>query len=229
MASRHLANVIQPSHSNRNQPCAYISWDGWKEIRIYHLGPGNVLQEYAYSASKDRNSWHYGQLHDLKIVLDPTSTVAAVRSQAGMIWVQYQDPNDDTIRALFQLSPTDPWQRSSSWPTPKALKGSSIAAVEWRATGRDHFSIFYQDPTLHLREYSYDHSEYRWVVGDFNPGVQTRGTPISAAVTLGYFVSVNVIWRDAHGWVMSSSWSKSFGWDVPTGPIDGIEVLDGKD
>jgi len=57
------------------------------QIRIYHLGPGNVLQEYAYS---DSEGWQYGNLHNLKIVLDPTSSLAAIRHLNGCKDVYYQ-------------------------------------------------------------------------------------------------------------------------------------------
>jgi hypothetical protein len=33
------------------------------------------------------------------------------------------------------------------------------------------------------------------------------------------------MWRDAHGRVVSSSWSKSLGWDLPNYPNDGNELL----
>ena len=48
------------------------------QIRLYYLGLDNVLHEYAYSASKDKNSWYYGNLHTRKIVLDTTSSIAAI-------------------------------------------------------------------------------------------------------------------------------------------------------
>jgi hypothetical protein len=62
------------------------------------------------------------------------------------------------------------------------------------------------------------------VLGDFNPGVQPRGTPITAETVYGGAVDVNVMWRDAQGRVVSSSWSKSSGWDmsnVRAEPMDG--------
>lgn len=62
------------------------------QIRLYYLGPGNVLHECAYSASRDKNGWYYGDLHTLKIVLDPTSSIAAVRLEGY----------DDTICIYYQ-------------------------------------------------------------------------------------------------------------------------------
>jgi len=129
----------------------------------------------------------------------------------------------------------------------KAGKGSSIAVVDWvDANGPHHRSIFYQDPKLHLREILYDFPLGRWVysesvlvicppiddthqivLGDFSPGVQPRGTPISAEVVHGGNVDINVTWRDSHGSAMSSSWSTSSGWDVPNGPSDGNQLLHG--
>ena len=53
------------------------------------------------------------------------------------------------------------------------------------------------------------------ILDGFNPGMQPRGTPITAEVVQGGDVDINVIWRDAQGRVASSSWSKSSGWDLP--------------
>jgi hypothetical protein len=50
------------------------------------------------------------------------------------------------------------------------------------------------------------------ILGDFNPGVQLRGTPITAEIVHGGNVDINVIWRDVQGQVVSSSWSKTWGW-----------------
>ena len=96
-------SIGPPCHFISNQAYASISWDGEKEvcflrhrelscsqftqIRIYHLGPGNILQEYVYSERKGRNSRHYGNLHTLKVVLDPTSSFAAIRLQDSIICI----------------------------------------------------------------------------------------------------------------------------------------------
>lgn len=62
--------------------------------------------------------------------------------------------------------------------------------------------------------------------GDFDPGVQPRGTPITAESVYGGGVDINVLWRDSQGRVASGSWSKSSGWDLPKAsgagaPLDG--------
>jgi hypothetical protein len=50
------------------------------------------------------------------------------------------------------------------------------------------------------------------ILGDFNPGVQLRGTPITAEIVHSGNVGINVMWRDVQGQVVSSSWSKTCGW-----------------
>jgi hypothetical protein len=226
MSTDTAAISFRHTHVTLNQPCSTsISWDDGKEIRMYHLGPGNILQEYAYSSSKDRHNWRHGGLHDLNIVLDPASSLAAIRSPGGDISVYYQDPNDDVIRALFQPTSTTQWYKG--WTITTAVKGSSIALVQWFDwKGVGHPRIFYQDPKLCLREYLLDRSKDHWFFGDFNPGVQPRGTPISAETVHGGGVDINVMWRDARGRVISRSWSKLSGWDQPN---DGREMLDGRD
>ena len=96
---------IPPSDLFPNQPQACISLDNGKEvrhlqypdfrswsqitqIRIYRLGPGNILHEYIYS-SKDGNSWHCAAFHNLKIVLEPTSSITAVLIQEYAIGIYY--------------------------------------------------------------------------------------------------------------------------------------------
>ena len=59
------------------------------------------------------------------------------------------------------------------------------------------------------------------VPGDFNPGVQPCRTPINVESVRGGTVDINVMWRDAHGRVVSSSWSKLSGWDMSNGRADG--------
>ena len=120
---------------------------------------------------------------------------------------------------------------------------SSIAIVLYfDATGQAIPRLYYQDPELYLRERYYDHSMHEWVFGeqifeltqtdgdhisgDFNPGVQPRGTSISAEVAGD--VDINVIWRDARGRAVTSSWSKSSGWDLPS-PNGGMAPRDGRD
>ena len=64
--------------------------------------------------------------------------------------------------------------------------------------------------------------------GDFNPGVQPRGTPITAKVVHGGIMDINVMWRDAQGCVIVGSWSRSSGWNLAN-PNDGKAHLDGQD
>jgi len=65
------------------------------------------------------------------------------------------------------------------------------------------------------------------IAGNFNPGVQPRGTPITAEVVQGGDVDLNVTWRDARGRVASASWSKASGWDLPN--PNSARRLDGRD
>jgi len=58
-----------------------------------------------------------------------------------------------------------------------------------------------------------------YILGTFNAGMQPRGTPITAEVVHGIDVVVNVTWRNAQGRVMTSSWSKTSGWDLPIGEV----------
>jgi len=52
------------------------------------------------------------------------------------------------------------------------------------------------------------------ISGDFNPGVQSRGTPITAEVVQGGYMDINVMWRGVQGHVVSVSWSKTWGWGL---------------
>ena len=89
-----------------------------------------------------------------------------------------------------------------------------------RATSQKLFAWF-------LREYleywwagpwnafsSIHHCTHQTVLGKFNAGVQPHGTPISVEVVHEGGVELNVIWRDARGRVVGSSWSKLLGWDL---------------
>ena len=77
-----------------------------------------------------------------------------------------------------------------------------------------------------IREMGGTQSRINIVLGDFNPGIQPRGTPITAEAVHGGGVDINVTWRDAYGRAVRSSWSKSLGWDLPNGES---ELLDGRD
>ena len=63
------------------------------------------------------------------------------------------------------------------------------------------------------------------ILGDFNPGVQLRGTPITAEIVHGGNVDINVVWRDVQGQVVSSSWSKTWGWVTSN---RGEQLVDGQ-
>jgi len=65
------------------------------------------------------------------------------------------------------------------------------------------------------------------ILGFFNPGVQPRGTLITAEVVHGGDVDINVTWRDARGCVASGSWYRVSGWDLPNS--NGGSHLDGRD
>ena len=66
------------------------------------------------------------------------------------------------------------------------------------------------------------------ILGDFNPGVQPRGTHITAEVVHGGDVDITVSWRDKQGHIVSSSRSKTRGWDLPNRASE-REPLDGRD
>ncbi|KIM36576.1 hypothetical protein M413DRAFT_424693 [Hebeloma cylindrosporum] len=230
------------SHFTLNKLCAFINWDEGGEIRNYQIGPQNVLQEYTYS-TEDGNGWKHGSLHNLGIILSPISTVAPIRLDDGVICVYYQgqshnftpykcppeqkaDPNTGFIQSVSEDGHLKRWTIGS--PITRAVMGSSIAIVLYfDATGQSIPRLYYQDPELYLREHYYDHSLSEWVLGDFNPGVQPRGTLISAEVIRGGDRDINVIWRDALGRAVASSWSESSGWDSPS-PTRG-RAPDGRD
>ena len=64
-------------------------------------------------------------------------------------------------------------------------------------------------------------------LGDFDSGIQSRGTPITAEVVHGGDVDINVTWRDARGRFAGDSWSKSSGWDLRNTNVGA--ALDGRD
>jgi len=64
------------------------------------------------------------------------------------------------------------------------------------------------------------------ILGFFNPGVQPRGTPITAELIHGGGVDINVTWRDEAGRVASRSWCKSSGWDLPNANV--VRPSDGR-
>jgi hypothetical protein len=146
---------------------------------------------------------------------------------------------------VYQYGPAKPWKEAPQ--IIRAVKGSSLAIIR-DPTDQRVFRVYYQDHKLHLREFCYDVLGTRGTwdfgeqvselylsmngrsshLGDFKPGVQRRGTPITAEVVQDGDVDINVTWRDARGRVASASWSKSSGWDLPD-PNSGREQLDGRD
>ena len=66
------------------------------------------------------------------------------------------------------------------------------------------------------------------ILGEFNPGVQPRKTPITAEIVHGGHVDVNVMWRDEQGRAVSTSWTEGSGWDLPNAN-GGRTQLDGRD
>ena len=108
------------------------SWSQLAQIRVYHLGPGNILQELVYSENNDRNSLYYGDLHNLKIVLNPasSSSIAAVRHQDDGICIFFQGqchnpsvtmaPNDRSVirpKQWLHSNSTATWhhRRMAKW------------------------------------------------------------------------------------------------------------------
>lgn len=64
----------------------------FNQIRVYYLGPGNILNEDAYSAGGKNKGWNKGDLHKLGIVLKADSALAAIQLEAGA----------DDIRIYYQ-------------------------------------------------------------------------------------------------------------------------------
>ena len=158
----------------------------------------------------------------------------------------WSDPNDGFIRTVRQPDPTGEW-RNDPAEVARAVKGSNIAVI-MDDNEPARYRVYYQDPELHLRERYFNHSNGQWilgeknsrfmsiyernerthrVLGDFNPGVQPRGTPITAEVVHGGDVDINVTWRDARGHFAGDSWSRSSGWESST--HGGGAPLDGRD
>ena len=146
---------------------------------------------------------------------------------------------------VYQYGPVKPWKEAPL--IVRALKDLNFAIIR-DPTDQQVSRVYYQDHKLHLREFCYDvlgtsgtwdfgeqvpklclsvngHPSH---LGDFNPGVQRRGTPITMEVVQDGDVDINVMWRDARGRVASVSWSKSSGWDLPD--PNGVRApLDGQD
>jgi hypothetical protein len=74
----------------------------------------------------------------------------------------------------------------------------------------------------------YPQKSIQRILGDFNPGEQPRGTRITAEAVHGGDVDITVSWRDEQGHLVSSSRSKTLGWDRPKRASE-CEPLDGRD
>ena len=74
-------------------------------MRLYYLGDGNVLHEaYLMSSHAQKKCvWHLGDLHKLKIVLDPTSSIAAFRDGSS-ISVFYQGRCHDPLQRIHEMT-----------------------------------------------------------------------------------------------------------------------------
>ena len=144
------------------------------------------------------------------------------------------DPNTNFIQIVYEDGPGKPWKIGR--PITRAVNGSSIAVVKcFDDKGQACSRVYYQDPDLYLRERYYDSSTRQWVLGEwvlklhlsvdrrrsiivggFHPGRQPSRTTITADVVSGGEVDINVTWRDAQGCAVSSSWSKTSGWNHPS-------------
>ena len=80
---------------------------------------------------------------------------------------------------------------------------------------------------MKLSDYIYLLPRIHRTSGDFNPGVQPCGTSITAEVVHGGVMDINVMWRDAQGYIMSRSWSRSSGWNLAN--PNGERAPDGRD
>ena len=157
----------------------------WSQItqiqNYYYLEPRNILHEYAYSESKDKNSWYYGDLHKLKIILDPVSSITTIQHNDDGICIYYQGQCHKSLWPFCQIiSMVRPkwWLHLNSkeiWPTGKwqndpaevarAVQGSNIAAII-DSNRPAQYRVYYQDPELHLKDCYYDTSVNRWVPGE---------------------------------------------------------------
>ena len=77
-------------------------------------------------------------------------------------------------------------------------------------------------------DYFYPRKSTHRILGDFSPGKQPHVTHIAAEVVHGGDVDIIVSWRDEQGRPVSSSHSKTRGWDLPKRASE-HEHLDGRD
>lgn len=218
-------NGLARGIASPNDPFATLSWDNGKEIRVYHLGLGNILWEHAYSGSRGLNGWYHGDIHDLNIALAPTSSVAVIR-WGDQIHIYYQDPKSNVIKELRKPSSTDSWTTGAKLP--KAAKDSNISAISWSGGGPS-IRVYYQDPDLRLKEHCYSEQRSSWYAGAFNPGIQPRGTPIISDVSEDPALQVNVLWKNARNQFSTSSWGpgRNSSWSTPSAELDKRAFLDG--
>jgi len=203
-ANRRVQSIASPLH-----PFAALSWDGGKELRIYHLGPGNILQDYGYSANGKNNGWFQGQLHKLGIALRPDSGLAAIRLSNDNIRIYYQVPESGIIQGLCtRASMNSAWVKGRI--IAKAVNGSSIAATIYSHSNQQGACVYYQDLDLHLREKVWSPGASEWASGSFDAGAQPHGTPISATTT-DDDTHIHVSWTDAKGRIIRRKQPKSLG------------------
>jgi hypothetical protein len=215
----------------RTCPLATLSWDNGKELRVYHLGPGNVLQESVYSERETMSKWNFSDLHKLQVVLSPKSSLAAIQWHEE-IRLYYQDRRSGIIHELRKASPVASWAQSTI--NLKSVKHSSLAAVVWINDGI-HIRVYYQDPELYLRAYCQDRTrglaEWTHTRGLFKHGPHPSGTPIAADVLQEHLGSVRISlsWKDEKSQLVNISQEVSSQMAIsPTHPqSDSVSAVDG--
>jgi len=221
VATGHAQLVASPTH-----PFAGLSRKWGNELRIYHLGPRNILQEHVYSADSRNGGWYQGTLHKLGIILTPDSALAAVELPGNDIRLYYQVPESGFIQVLLhRVSKNGPWFKGSF--IAKAIKGSGIAAVLCLQFNGEAVHVYYQDTNFHIREMIWSPDVFRWVSGNFDAGAQPHGTQISAT-TSDDDPDIHVSWKDAEGRIVTRKRSKNIGFGASAQGY-GVEHLDGRD
>ncbi|KAI9740318.1 MAG: hypothetical protein M1834_004897 [Cirrosporium novae-zelandiae] len=206
-------------------PLAIISWDEGREIRIYCLSQNDFLREYCYSSNGRKNGWYSGHLNNLNVHAASNSSIAAI---------QWKDNDGPQIRLYCQESTSDaiqefcsgnPWTRGTTLPI--ARTGSSIAAVSWMKNGI-HMRVYYQDPSLALKEHC---SDGGWYEGCFNPGRVPRHSSITALGWYDSCMQLRVYWQDSRQTLVGTSWiNGSWGSvDHVTGPLLGGRYISAVD
>jgi len=213
----------------RTCPLATLSWDHGKEIRVYHIGPENILQESVYSERKTTNKWYSGDLHKLQVVLPPKPRIAAIQWHEE-IRLYYQDQNSGVIHELCKQGRAASWTQSSI--NLKPVKNSSIAAIVWIDDGI-HIRVYYQDRKLYLKEYCQDRASgsAAWIHtrGLLEHGPDPNGTPIFAEVLherLNH-VRISLSWKDANDQLVNTSQEVSSQTILNHQKFDSIGAADG--